>query len=574
MEQPRPVTPAAPINPSTGTAPVGAEPALPVRLDHRARLQILGAILLGLFLSALDQTVVGTALPRVVTDLRGNELYTWAVTIYLLTATISGPIYGKLSDLFGRKPILIIGISLFLLGSVLSGLSQEMWHLILFRGVQGLGAGALFPIALATIVDLFEPAERGKYQGLFGAVFGLSALLGPWIGGFLTDTVSWRWVFYVNLPIGAVSLFIIWRTLPTISRPDAARNIDYLGATVFTAAIVPILVGLTNKQTSEWTDPTVGGLILLGLALAAVFMWVESRAKEPIVPPDLFRNRTFAVSVAAMFLTAFAFFSTVLFLPRWFQVVGGASATESGYQILALLVGLIGSAVASGQIVSRTGRWKVLLIGGLIVLSLGLFLLTNLRAETPRPVLWAWMFVTGVGIGPSLAVFTIIVQNAVPLERLGVATSNLTFFQQIGGSVGLAIAGTIFGTTLRQELPRQLVAAGVPAPLVQQFGGQASNGRALNELTGVGDLGARILTQVPEPFRPAVEPLIPNIVHGIYQAFSIATASTFALGVGTALAAAALVILLREVPLRLSVGGAPELDGQERALRPSEAPAD
>ena len=529
-----------------------AQPRAPVPVDNAARLQIVGAILLGLFLAALDQTVVGTALPVIVTDLRGNDLYTWVFTAYLLTSTVTGPIYGKLSDLFGRRPMIMIGIGLFLLGSALSGLSREMWQLIVFRGVQGMGAGSLFPIALAVIGDLYTPAERGKYQGLFGAVFGLSALLGPGLGGFITDAWSWQWIFFINLPLGAVALIIIWRTLPPISRPERARRIDYLGAAVFALAIVPILIGLTNKQTAEWADPAVGGLIVFGLLLAAAFVWVESRAAEPIVPLALFGIRTFSISVTAVFLAAFGFFSAIVFLPRWFQVVAGTSATESGYQILALLVGLIGSAVTAGQVVSRTGRYKALIVGGLVMLSLGLLLLTNLRADTPRQVLWAWMFVTGLGIGPTLAVFTIVVQNAVPIERLGVATSNLTFFQQVGGTVGLAIAGTIFGTVLREEVPRQLVAVGVPEPLIADVAGRGS--LRTDDIAAVGDLGQAILAQVPEQFRALVEPLVPTLVGAIHQAFSIATASTFLLGVASAALAAVIVLFLREAPLRTTFG--------------------
>ncbi len=298
-----------------------------LELDPRAKLEILGAILLALFLFALDQTVVGTALPVIVTDLHGNDLYVWVVTIYLLTSTISGPIYGKLSDLFGRRPIIIFAVSLFLISSILSGLSQSMEQLILFRGLQGLGGGAIFPIALAVVADLYTPSERGKYLGLFGAVFGVSFLIGPAIGGVITDTVGWHWIFFVNVPIGLISLLIIWRLLPAIKRPDAARNIDYLGAAVFAAAISLILVGLTNKGTGEWTDPAVGGLILAGLVITAVFIWIESRASDPIVPLALFRIRNFSVSVAAMFFAAFGFFGAVIFLPRWFQTVGGASAT-------------------------------------------------------------------------------------------------------------------------------------------------------------------------------------------------------------------------------------------------------
>src|SRR5512140_262987 len=304
------------------TALAGAQDRA-VHLDPRAKVEILAAILLALFLFALDQTVVGTALPRIVTDLHGDSLYTWAVTIYLLTATISGPIYGKLSDLFGRRPIVIFAVSLFLIGSVLSGLSQQMWQLILFRGLQGLGGGAVFPVALAVVADLYTPAERGKYLGFFGAVFGVSSLIGPGIGGFITDSFSWHWIFFVNVPLGLVSLVIMFRLLPAIRRPESTRHIDYPGAVAFAAAIGPFLVGLTNKQTGDWTDPAVGGLIMLGLAFGAVFVWIESRASEPIVPLGLFRIRSFSISVAGMFLSAFGFFAAVIFLPRWFQSVAG-----------------------------------------------------------------------------------------------------------------------------------------------------------------------------------------------------------------------------------------------------------
>ena len=533
---------------SSEPASAPARDRAPVELPQRARIEIFVAVLLGLFLAALDQTIVGTALPRIITDLRGNELYTWAFTAYLLTATISGPLYGKLSDLFGRKPMLLIGLVIFLVGSLLSGLSGEMWQLIAFRALQGIGAGALFPIALAVIGDIFAPSERGKYQGFFGAVFGMSSLIGPGIGGLITDTIGWQWVFFVNLPIGAVVIYIVWRLLPTVRSRDVRPSIDYLGAALFVAALVPILVGLTNKQFGEWTDPQVGGLIVLGVVVAAVFLFAESRAAEPIVPLRLFRNPTFAISVAAFFLVAMGMFATFVFLPRWFQVVEGTSATESGYQILALLVGLITSATTAGQLVSRTGRYKLFTAGALVLLAFGLFLLTNLRADTPRPVLWAWMLVAGLGVGPSFAVFSLIVQNSVPFRDLGAATSNLTLFQQVGGTVGLAMTGTIFGSRLLEEIPRQLDAAGLPPQVSAGFAAQG--GQTLNELTAVGDLGARILSSVPPEVRPLVEPLIPDIVGAVHQAFSLATANTFLLGVVTSLVAAGLVLLLREVPIR------------------------
>jgi EmrB/QacA subfamily drug resistance transporter len=526
---------------SEAQTPVNHDVA-PIQLPHRQRIEILIAVLLGIFLAALDQTIVGTALPVIVSELQGNDVYVWAFTAYLLTATISGPIYGKLSDIFGRRIIFTIGVSIFLIGSVLCSLSQEMWQFILFRGIQGLGAGALFPVALAVIGDIFAPSERGRYQGFFGAVFGVSTLVGPALGGLITDNFGWHWIFLVNVPIGLVVLVVIWRTLPTRIASEVDRHIDYLGAAVLAAALVPLLIGFTNKQFGEWTDLDVGGLIALGLLLIPVFVLVESRAKEPILPLRLFAIRDFTASVTAFFLAAMGFFAAVVFLPRWFQVVNGNSATESGYQILPLLLGLIVSAIATGQIVSATKRYKALTVTALLITAFGLFLLTNIRPDTPEPMLWLWMAVTGVGIGPSFAVFTLVVQNAVPVRFLGTATSSVTLFQQVGGTIGLAIAGTIFGSVVLEEVPKQMVQAGVP----DQFAGQFSAGGSdfLNNIAQVGDLGAAILSQVPDQFKSVVEPLIPAIVGAIHQSISLATAATFVLGIITALLAALVVLIV------------------------------
>jgi EmrB/QacA subfamily drug resistance transporter len=544
----------------------------PPAIDHRARLQILGAVLLGLFLSALDQTIVGTALPRILTDLRGNELYTWVVTIYLLAATVTGPLYGKLSDLFGRRPLLMIGIGLFLFGSALCGLAQEMWQLVVFRGIQGLGAGALFPISLAVIGDLFSPRERGRYQGLFGAVFGVAMLIGPALGGFLTDAISWHWVFYVNLPIGLVALAVIWRQLPPIRHPERVVSIDYAGALTFGAAVVPLLIGLTNAQSAEWTDPAVGGLIAVSVLLTGAFVWVESRAADPLIHLELFRNRTFAASMLAAGLISFGFFGGIIFIPRWFQFVLGSSATESGYQMLPMLAGLILSSIASGQIVARTGRYKWMMAGALALAGVGLFLLTGLRADTGIGELWAWMAIMGVGIGPTMAVFTIVVQNAVPFRMMGVATSALTFFRQVGGSIGLAIAGTIFGTSLTSEIPRQLESAGLPEPIVRGFSQVSDLGGSDATAVGV-DLGRAILDNLPAAARPLVEPFIDQIVAAVHQAFSVAVGNAMWLGVvAAAVALAVVVVLVPELPLRHHVGEAePASQGDTVAPKPATA---
>jgi EmrB/QacA subfamily drug resistance transporter len=529
------------------------DPAL--GLPHRTKMEILFAVLLGLFLGALDQTITGPALPTVVTELGGNEFYVWAVTIYLLTSTVSIPFWGKLSDIYGRKPIFMIGIVIFLIGSALSGLSQDMTQLILFRGLQGVGAGSIFPVALAVIGDLFTPADRARYQGLFGAVFGIAFIVGPLVGGFLTEQVSWHWIFYVNVPIGLISLYFIWRLLPTVKTPKATRNFDIIGGTIFTAAVSFLLVGLTNKQTGEWMDPTVGGFIAIALIGMVLFILAEARAKEPIVPLHLFRNRTYSTSMVATFFASFAFFGAIIFLPRWFQFVHGFTPTWSGLAALPLMVGLIGSSIAAGFYVARTGRYKWLTVGAIVLMGIATLLMTQLRADTPLPIVWSWMLLAGIGVGPTFAVFTIIVQNAVPFQFLGVATSNLTFFRQIGGSVALAIVGTIFGTSFRQELVPQLTAAGVPAPVTSGFNQAVGSGAVdFNQLTGVGDLGASILAGIPAAIRPAIEPFLPNIVAGIHQAFSLGVAETFWIGVGAAAVAAIAAAVMRELPLRSGSG--------------------
>jgi EmrB/QacA subfamily drug resistance transporter len=525
------------------------DPAL--GLSHRQKMEILFAVMLGLFLGALDQTIVGPALPTIATDLKGNDLYVWAITIYLLTSTISVPFWGKLSDIYGRKPIFMIGIGIFLVGSALSGLSQSMGMLIVFRGIQGIGAGALFPVALAIIGDMFTPQERGKYQGLFGAVFGLAFIIGPLVGGFLTEQVSWHWIFYVNIPIGIVSLVVIQRLLPNVRTARATKNFDILGGAIFTVAITFLLIGLTNKQFGEWADPTVGGFILAGLVGIVLFIAAEARAKEPIIPLDLFRNRTYASSMVSTFFASFAFFGAIIFLPRWFQFVHGFSPTNSGFAVLPMMAGLIISSVVSGLIVSRTGRYKWLLVGAIVLMGVATALMTNLTAETPLPIVWFWMFLAGLGVGPTFSVFTIVVQNAVPFSVLGVATSNLTFFRQIGGSVALAIVGTIFGSSFLEQIGPQMSIAGVSPEVVAGFG-QATTSGALdfNNLTGVGDLGAAILAAVPAAIQPAITPFITQIVAGIHQAFSLAVAQTFWIGVGAAIIAAIAAAFMTEHALR------------------------
>jgi EmrB/QacA subfamily drug resistance transporter len=515
-----------------------------VEVSSRARLEIMGAIMLALFLGALDQTIVGPVLPRIATQLNGADLYTWVVSAYLVTSTAAIPVYGKLSDFFGRKPALIVGIVLFLIGSVLSGLSQTMWQLIFFRGLQGLGAGALFPISLAVIGDLFTPVERGKYQGLFGAVFGVAFLIGPFLGGVLTDALSWHYIFFVNVPIGLVSLYLIGRLLPTHRKEGARFNLDLPGVVTFTLAIVPVLVGLTLAENGNWGDPAVVGSFVVGVLFLIAFLFAEKRAEEPMIPLDLFRNRTFAVSAVATFFAIFGFSTLIIFLPLWFQIVQNASTTASGYLLFPFLFGLIVSSIAAGQIVSRTGRYKWLIVGAMAMLTIGLAFFMNLRADTPTPFLWFWMVVAGIGVGPTMAILTLIVQNDVSFERLGTATSDLTLIRQIGTSVGLTISFTVFRNYLTWDLLRTSIQGalppGTPANTVPAT---APAGFDLGSLTSVGGSPLSPLANLPPQ-------LVPAFTSGFHQAFSIAVADSMWIGVVAASLACLTTLALKEKPLR------------------------
>jgi EmrB/QacA subfamily drug resistance transporter len=525
------------------------DPAL--QLSHRRKMEILFAILLVVFLAALDQTIVGVALPRIVGELHGtNELYTWVITSYLLTATITGVFYGKLSDIYGRRLMLLVGVTIFLIGSALCGLAWSMESLIVFRGIQGIGAGAIFPISLAVIGDLFDPRERGRYQGFFGAVFGIAAVLGPFLGGWLTDSAGWHWIFWVNLPLGVLALYIVYRYLPSVHGDTATRSLDYLGAAVFTVGVVFLLLGLTNKQSGDWPDLNVGGFLLIAAILTPVFLFIESRAREPIVPLELFRNRNYAVTILATFLAAIGFFGAIIFLPRWYQFVQNVSPTESGLQILSLMGGMILSSVVGGILVSRTGRYKWIIVTGLVAMSVGVFLFTGVEADTAESTMWLWMFLLGIGIGPTLSVFTIVIQASVPFGSLGVATGNLTFFRQVGGSVGLAMVGTIFADSFSSRLGPELTDAGVPPEQIAMVGQFTSGG---GDLTQVSHLTlAQQLAQVPP-----LQGFVDQIVAGVYQAFSLAVADAFWLSlVATLIGLTVVTIGLKDLPLR-GMGDAP-----------------
>jgi MFS family permease len=407
----------------------------------------------------------------------------------------------------------------------------------------------LFPIALAVIGDLFTPAERGKYQGLFGLAFGAAFILGPLIGGTLTSAISWHWIFYVNLPIGAVALAVIWRLLPNIKHVERAGKIDYAGVLTLTLGLVPLLIGFTVAETAGFGDPYFWGWIAAAVVFLTIFVFVERRSPEPVIPLRLFRNRTFTSSMLAIFFATFGFGAVIIFLPLYFLIVQGVSYTDSGYRLLPFMFGLISASILSGQLVARTGRYKPYILIGLVLLIAGMALMTQLRADTPALTLAAWMFVAGLGVGPTFAVFTIIVQNAVDFRDLGAATSDLTLFRQVGTTIGIAAAYTLFRLNFGWDLLRdQIIAAGAPAAFVPTTPIAGFDPGQLLSPTGGG--ATDLLSKIPAQFQPI-------FIDGFHRALTISIANSIWLGVAAAAAALVTAFALKEIPLRTTRGAAP-----------------
>jgi EmrB/QacA subfamily drug resistance transporter len=428
-------------------------------MRRREVLVPFSGAMLGLLLAALDQTIVATALPRIVADLHGLDHLSWVVTAYLVTSTVTVPLYGKLSDLFGRKRLFIFSIGLFLVGSALCGAAQSMTELIVFRGVQGLGAGGLIPLTFAVIGDLFSPRERGRYQGLTGAIWAVAAVAGPLLGGFLTDSVSWRWIFYINLPLGGAALVVVVTTMHIpFHRRD--HSIDFLGAGLLAAAAVCLLLAAVwGGQSYGWGSPVIAGLLIGGAALAGVFLRVEARAPEPILPLRLFENGIFAISSVAALLLGAVLYGALIYIPLFVQGVAGGSATNSGVVLIPLSLGWVATSVASGFLISHTGRYRLFPIAGTAIVVAGFWLLSRMDVHTSSLTATGWMLVIGVGMGLIYQTYVLAVQNAVQPPEMGVATASIQFFRSIGGTFAVAAFGSVLSSRLTTELASHLGAA-------------------------------------------------------------------------------------------------------------------
>lgn len=498
---------------------------------------VIGALMLAMLLAALDQTIVSTALPKIASDLHGLNKLSWVATSYLITSAIATPIFGKLGDLYGRKKLFQMTIVIFLLGSALCGLSRNISQLVFFRGLQGIGGGGLMSLILAIVGDIIPPRQRGRYQGYFGATFGISSVIGPLLGGFfagahtILGVSGWRWIFYINLPIGIIALSAIAARLHLPVR-RTEHKIDYLGATLLTVSVVSLLlVTVWAGVTYTWGSNQIVGLIASAILFAGLFIYRETKATEPLIPMGLFRNDIFNVSVLLSLLAGITMFASILYIPEYQQVVRGYSPTKSGLLMIPLVLGLMSASIISGRTISKTGKYKIFPIMGTLIMTLGLWLFSHVSLTSSQWMLSLWMLVLGAGIGSFMQVPTLAIQNTVDRKNMGTATSSATFFRSMGSALGGAIFGTILISRLTHHLESILPAAKGAGHIVS------------SSLEG----GTSALAGAPAYVR-----------NDVMLSFVSAFHDMFLLAIPFSIAAFLTALFLRETPLRSSARGVAE----------------
>ncbi len=514
---------------------------MPAELSRNARILATIGVALAMFLAALDQTIVGTALPRIVGELQGLEFYAWVATAYMVASTTTTPISGKLGDLFGRKPVLLIGILGFVLASALCGQAQNMTELVLFRGVQGLFGGVLFASVFASVADLFDPRTRARVQGVFGGIFGIASIVGPVVGGYLTDNVGWRWVFYVNVPVGLVALAVVFATMPAVAHKASWRDIDFVGAFALAATLVPMLVGFSITRDHEFTSSEVLGLLGLAAVMGVIFFVIEQRGEHPIVPFGLWRNRTFAVSMITGFFVSFGMFGAILYVPLIYQGVLGIGATNSGLLVTPMMLGLVASSLVTGQIITRIDRYRLVGTAGILVMMSGLYLLAQVSIATPEIDVVRDLVLVGIGLGVTFPLYINATQSAVARKYLGVVSSQIQFWRNIGGTIGVSILGAILSHQLPQNISSSIASLNLPAQAVSAIP-QGGSPQAIFDQARI----AATRAQLPPQFQPVFD----QVLDAIRAALASTIHDVFIYATAIVTIAVIASLFLEEVPIR------------------------